>query len=260
MLKTFIKEESNIVRKRQALEEYLAAPNEENTQRVFNIYASLVKTTAVRLKVFLGDTASLDELTDNGISGLIEAIHKYERDQKLPFEAYAAARVKRAMILALGKKGPVQQKLTSTKKKIDGAREELRVSSGHYPDDIEVARKLGISLTALVEAEEAFKLSQAVSLDSFVEETMRQAKAPEAAKQSPFNQSELSGRLRTSMALLTKEEQKVVLMFYYEDLTQKEIAGVLGISEEEVATLHISAMSKMQVEMLEYMDIFINAV
>jgi DNA-directed RNA polymerase specialized sigma subunit len=49
-------------------------------------------------------------------------------------------------------------------------------------------------------------------------------------------------------------------MFYYEDLTQKEIAGVLGIDEEEVAALHVSAMSKMQAEMLEYMDIFINAV
>ncbi len=111
-----------------------------------------------------------------------------------------------------------------------------------------------------MEAEEAFRLSQAVSFDTYIEETMRQAKAPEGAKQNRFNQNELSGRLKSSMALLTKEEQKVVLMFYYEDLTQKEIAGVLGISEEEVAELHISAMSKMQVEMLEYMDIFINAV
>jgi DNA-directed RNA polymerase specialized sigma subunit len=49
-------------------------------------------------------------------------------------------------------------------------------------------------------------------------------------------------------------------MFYYEDLTQREIAGVLDISEDEVASIHVSAMSKMQAEMLEYMDIFINAV
>ena len=260
MLKTLIKEESNISRKKQALEEYLASPNEENTQRVFNTYAYLVKTTAVRLKVFLGETASIDELTDTGISGLIEAIHKFSSAQNLPFETYASAKIKRAMVLAIGKKGFVQEKLTSTKKKIDGVREELRISSGHYPDDIEVARKIGISLTALVEAEEAFRLSQAVSFDSYIEETMKQAKAPEIAKQSPFNQSELSGRLRSSLALLTKEEQKVVLMFYYEDLTQREIAGVLGIDEEEVAQLHVSAMSKMQAEMLEYMDIFINSV
>ncbi len=128
MLKTLIKEESNINRKKQALEDYFDSPTEENTQRVFNTYAYLVKTTAGRLKVFLGETASLDELTDTGITGLIEAIHKYDRGQKVSFEGYASARIKRAMLLAVGKKGSVQERLTSTKKKIDGAREELRIS------------------------------------------------------------------------------------------------------------------------------------
>ena len=164
------------------------------------------------------------------------------------------------MLLAVGKKGSVQEKLTSTKKKIDGAREELRISTGHYPDDIDVARNIGLSLTALVEAEEAFKLSQAVSFDSYVEENVRLAKAPESVRPQRFEKNELSIRLKSSMALLTKEEQKVILMFYYEDLTQREIARVLEIKEDEVALLHVSAMSKMQVEMLEYMDIFINAV
>jgi RNA polymerase sigma factor for flagellar operon FliA len=154
----------------------------------------------------------------------------------------------------------VQEKLTSTKKKIDGAREELRISTGHYPDDIDVARMIGLSLTALVEAEEAFKLSQAVSFDSYIEENIRLSKAPESVRPQRFEKNELSLRLKSSMALLTKEEQKVILMFYYEDLTQREIAGVLDISEDEVASIHVSAMSKMQAEMLEYMDIFINAV
>lgn len=260
MLKTLIKEESNINRKKQALEDYFDSPTEENTQRVFNTYAYLVKTTAGRLKVFLGETASLDELTDTGITGLIEAIHKYDRGQKVSFEGYASARIKRAMLLAVGKKGSVQERLTSTKKKIDGAREELRISTGHYPDDIDVARKIGLSLTALVEAEEAFKLSQAVSFDSYIEENIRLSKAPESVRPQRFEKNELSLRLKSSMALLTKEEQKVILMFYYEDLTQREIAGVLDITEDEVASIHVSAMSKMQAEMLEYMDIFINAV
>ena len=111
-----------------------------------------------------------------------------------------------------------------------------------------------------MEAEEAFKLSQAVSFDSYIEENIRLSKAPESVRPQRFEKNELSLRLKSSMALLTKEEQKVILMFYYEDLTQREIAGVLDISEDEVASIHVSAMSKMQAEMLEYMDIFINAV
>ena len=149
----------------------------------------------------------LDELTDIGITGLIEAIHKYDRGQKVSFEGYASARIKRAMLLAVGKKGSVQERLTSTKKKIDGAREELRISTGHYPDDIDVARKIGLSLTALVEAEEAFKLSQAVSFDSYIEENIRLSKAPESVRPQRFEKNELSLRLKSSMALLTKKEQ-----------------------------------------------------
>lgn len=134
------------------------------------------------------------------------------------------------------------------------------MQTGKTALDEEVAQELGVSNDELQEWQSQLKITNVVSLNEFIEQGTEPVM--DARNNSHFIQpeeqvqeTELKEKLQDAMQQLTEKEKKVILLYYYEDLTLKEISRVLEVSESRVSQLHTKALLKMQKTMGAYMNI-----
>lgn len=139
----------------------------------------------------------------------------------------------------------------------------METRTGKNASDEEVARELGIADEELSEWQSQLKVTNVVSLNEFVEQGGEPVM--DAQNNSHFVQpeeaiaeEELKKVLEATMSLLTEKEQKVILLYYYEELTLKEISNILEVSESRVSQLHTKALTKMRGKMGSYMGILID--
>ena len=135
--------------------------------------------------------------------------------------------------------------------------------TGKNATDEEIAKELGIAETELNEWQVQLNVTNVVSLNEFVEqggEPVMDAKNNShfVQPEDSIQEEELKKVLKESMELLTEKEQKVILLYYYEDLTLKEISNILEVSESRVSQLHTKALLKMRKKMGNYMGIFVD--
>lgn len=248
MYTTIISAEAAANRKAKLWEAYKSAPTAENRDALTKEYIYLVINIASRLSAYLGGAAAGHDLVEEGIPGLIDAIYKFDNSGR--FEDFAGARIRKSIIDAVMKTEDARKLIIDTKKQIDKTRKSL-TEAGQPSTDKDVAKALGMTLPQMVEAETAFTLSSMSSF-SYLEEG--------SSPSFPIDRKELAARLGASMRQLSNTEKKVVLMFYYENLSRKEICEILGLDDTEVLRMLSGAMEKMQAEMAEYMDIFVRSV
>lgn len=248
MYTTIISAEAAANRKAKLWEAYRSAPTAENRDALTKEYVYLSVNIASRLSAYLGAAAAGHDLVEEGLPGLIDAIYKYDGTGR--FEDFAGARIRKSIIDAVMKTEDARKLIIDTKKQIDRTRKSLE-ESGQPATDKDVANALEMTLPQLIEAETAFTLSSASSF-SYLEEG--------GSQPFPIDRKELAARLGASMQQLSQAEKKVVLMFYYENLSRKEICEILDLEDSEVLRILSGAMEKMQTEMAEYMDIFVKSV
>ncbi|MBR6486596.1 MAG: sigma-70 family RNA polymerase sigma factor, partial [Lachnospiraceae bacterium] len=140
----------------------------------------------------------------------------------------------------------------------------IEARTGRAATDEEIARELGITDSEYDDWQSQMKVTNIISLDEFTESgggdisessTVSRYELPEEA----IEKEELKLMLNEALTLLTDKERQVILMYYYEDLTLKEISNVLEVSESRVSQLHTKALGKMKVKMGKYMGILVNA-
>lgn len=248
MYTNIIRADAAANRKAKLWAAYREAQNEVNRDALTQEYVYLVVNVASRLSAYLGTAAGDCDLVDAGIPGLIDAIYKYDGTGR--FEDFAGARIRKTIVDEVTKRTDAKRLIIDTKKRIDAARKALEESGKPFKES-DVAKAVDMTVPALVEAETAFTLSSGFSF-SYLEEG--------GGSSLPIDRAELASRLKFSMEKLSNAEKKVVLMFYYEDLSRKEISEILGLDDTEVLRILSGAMEKMQEEMAEYMDIFVKAV
>ena len=141
----------------------------------------------------------------------------------------------------------------------------LSVEAEEHAEDTdeEIAEELGLAKEELTEWQSQLKITNVVSLNEFLEQG--QEPVMDARGNSHFSQpedvvakTELKKVLEDALDILTEKEKKVILLYYYEDLTLKEISKVLEVSESRVSQLHTKALLKMRGKMGKYMDILVN--
>ena len=148
-------------------------------------------------------------------------------------------------------------------KKIDEAIRQIETRTGKNASDEEIAKELGIADDELNEWQSQLKVTNVVSLNEFVEQGSEPVM--DATCNSHFVQpedsvaeEELKKVLMESLGGLTEKERKVILLYYYEDLTLKEISNILEVSESRVSQLHTKALQKMRKKMGNYMGILVD--
>ncbi len=223
-------------------------------------YAPLVKLVAGKLSLYLGSHVEYEELTSYGIFGLIDAIDKYDMTKEVKFETYASLRIRGSILDQIRKMDWIPRTIRQKQKKIDLVVQEIEVETGITPTKAEISEKLEISVDEYEVWESQIKLSNIISLDEFVEQGVevsvdRQVLKKFEEPEESIEKSELKKMIMQSLENLTDKEKTVILLYYYEELTLKEISYVLEVTESRISQLHTKALSKMKSKLGDYMGI-----
>ena len=241
-------------------EEYSKTKLPETREKLILEYAPLVKLVAGRLSMYLGYNVEYDDLVSYGVFGLIDAIDKFDSMKAVKFETYASLRIRGAILDQIRKMDWIPRTIRQKQKKIDAAMKEIELSKGRAATDEEIAESLGISNDDYLDWQSQMKITGVVSLNEFMESgsevpaeqrNQHRFEGPEEV----VEKAELKKMLEQALELLTEKEKKVILLYYYEELTLKEISNILEVSESRISQLHTRALQKMKSKMGSYMGI-----
>ncbi len=243
-------------------DDYARLKTQEIREKIILEYAPLVKVVSGRLSMYLGYNVEYEDLVSYGIFGLIDAIDKYDPKKEVKFETYASLRIRGAILDQIRKMDWIPRTIRQKQKKIEAVMKEIEAEKGHNASDEEIAAGLGISEEEYAEWQSQMKITNIVSLNEYMEQgseipndartTSKQFDTPEEV----LEQNELKEILGNALELLTEKEKKVILLYYYEELTLKEISNVLEVSESRISQLHTRALQKMKEKLGRYMGLF----
>src|SRR6476661_5898311 len=202
--------------------------------RLILTYAPLVKYVAGRLGSGLPAHVDEGDLVSYGLLGLIGAIERYEPDRDVKFETYAIARIKGAIIDELRALDWVPRSVRSRAREIERAIAELEAKLGTAPTDEQIAKKIGITVEELEDSLTDISRSSIAALDELW------------SVSGEGDQVSLLDTLADAIARLPEREKLVVTLYYYEELTLREIGEVLGVTESRVSQLHTKAILRLK--------------
>ncbi len=231
-------------------------------EKIIVEYAPLVKVVAGRLSMYLGYNVEYDDLVGYGVFGLIDAIDKFDPAKAVKFETYASLRIRGAILDQIRKMDWIPRTVRQKQRQIDDAIKKIEAEKGEAANDDEIANELGISGDEYADWQSQMAVTNVISLDEFNEnstddgvggrETIADA-AP--GPEEVIEEKELKKTLADALELLTEKERKVILLYYYEELTLKEISNILEVSESRVSQLHMKGLAKMKTKLGKYMGI-----
>lgn len=247
--------------KQKLWEEYSKKRTAALREQLILEYAGLVKIVAGKLSMYLGYNVEYDDLVGYGTFGLIDAIDKFDYDKGVKFETYASLRIRGAILDQVRKMDWLPRTVRQKQKRLDAAYQKIESEAGRMATDEEVAKELEITVDELENWQQQTQVSNLVSLDEYMEqgEPKIESNFSEDYVQPEriVEQNELKEILAKTLKELTDKEQKVIYLYYYEDLTLKEISAILEVSESRVSQLHTKALQKMRTKLGGNMDLFI---
>lgn len=242
-------------------EEYAKEHSPQIRDQIIIEYANLVKIVAGRLSMYLGYTVEYDDLVGYGTFGLIDAIDKFDLLKGVKFETYASLRIRGAILDQIRKMDWIPRTLRQKQKKIDQAYQKLELEHGRAGTDEEVAEEIGITADELANWQSQTKVTNLISLDEFLEQGAEVRVDTDASShfeqpERVMEREEMKEVLIQTLEKLTENEKKVITLYYYEDLTLKEISHILEVSESRVSQLHTKALQKMRQKLGSNMEMF----
>jgi len=220
--------------------------------RVVLEHLPLVKAIAVRVHENLPVHVDLDDLVHAGILGLFDAASKYNPDKKVVFSSYAKHRIKGAILDSLRQLDWASRDLRRRHKQVEAATRDLAAALQRNPTESEVAEKLGVEVERWRQMMLDLRSVGLVSASSRAndQDDLPAPDFPSKPETQPDRMcahQQLRSVLADAMKSLPERYQKVVLLYYTNELTMKEIGGLLGINESRVSQIHKSALEKMAV-------------
>jgi len=226
-------------------------------ERLILQYTPLVKFVAGRLSIHIGQHVDFDDMLSYGIFGLIDAIDKFDLQKGVKFETYASLRIRGSIIDSIRKMDWVPRTLRQKNKLLDQAFAELENELGREPTEPELARKLGISLYETQELIRKSSVASLISLNDYLDQNHEATFMSTSGTQidSPdvqYEKQEVKKMLVDAIDKLSEKEKKVITLYYFEDLTLKEISGVMGVSESRISQIHSKAVSRLRARLGKY--------
>ena len=220
--------------------------------RVVLEHLPLVKAIAVRVHENLPVHVDLDDLVHAGIIGLFDAATKFNPEKQVVFSSYAKHRIKGAILDSLRQLDWASRDMRRRHKQVEAATRDLSSTLQRAPTEAEVAAKLGMDVdrwrTMMLDLRNVGLVS--ASTRSNDSEDLPAPDFPSKVENQPDSicaREQLRGVLGDAMKTLPERYQKVVVLYYTNEMTMKEIGGVLGINESRVSQIHKSALEKMMV-------------
>jgi RNA polymerase sigma factor FliA len=220
--------------------------------RVVLEHLPLVKAIAVRVHENLPVHVDLDDLVHAGVLGLFDAATKYNPDKKVAFSSYAKHRIKGAILDSLRQLDWASRDLRRRHKQLEAATRELASELQRQPTEQEIADRLGVDVERwrqmMLDMRSVGLISASTRANDHDE--LPAPDFPSTPETQPDNmcaKEQLRSMLGQAMGTLPDRYKKVVVLYYTNEMTMKEIGGVLGINESRVSQIHKSALEKMAV-------------
>lgn len=210
----------------------------------------LVKAIAVRVHENLPVHVDLEDLVHAGVLGLFDAATKFNPEKQVAFSSYAKHRIKGAILDSLRQLDWASRDLRRRHKQVEAITRELAGALHRNPTDAEIAEKLGVELDRWRQMSLELRNVGLVSADSRTQD-FDDSPMPEFPSRPDLQPDTLCAReqmrsvLASAMKSLPERYQKVVVLYYTNEMTMKEIGGMLGINESRVSQIHKSALEKM---------------
>lgn len=243
-------------------QDYKIRGDENARDQLITKYVYLAKYAVDRMNIVPSGGVGYDDLISHAIIGLIDAIEKYEHDRGIKFESYALTRIKGATIDAIRTMDWMPRSVRRDEGILREAYAELENRFKRPATDGEVAEYLGISLEELDKKLSLVGQSALMSLDEMVEAMGESAASPLAnlaTDEDPalnVQANETRRLLAEAVGNLPEREKLVITLYYYEELTLKEIAKVLGVTESRVSQMHTRALLRLSGKLMVDRELF----
>lgn len=226
-------------------------------------YLYLVKYVAGKLAMSVPPSVEIDDLVSAGVVGLMDAIEKYDPGRDTKFETYAVARIRGAIVDDLRSLDWVPRSVRRKARMLEETYSYLENELGRAATDTEIANRLNISLSDLRTMVDEIVSAGLLSLDDFVgnqdgEKTSRiidlvcakDGMSPSAG----IEREQMRDIIAAAIMNIPDKERTVVALYYYEDMTLKEIGRTLGVSESRISQIHTKAMLRLRGRLRTYRD------
>lgn len=221
-------------------------------------YLPLVHKIAQRAATYLKPPLTYDDLVSAGTVGLVKAARDYDTSFNAEFQTYAYIRIKGAILDELRGWAFIPPNVNKQIRQALDLSVEITKQTGNPPTEDELAEKLGVTTEQVYETLENARAQQFLSIDRSSEDTPSLANIlSEADAKTPeeqFQQSELIERLSESIQQLNERQRQVIVLYYQQHLTMKQIAEVFQITEPRVSQLHATALFNLSSKLRQYDD------
>jgi RNA polymerase sigma factor FliA len=232
---------------------YKADPtNKEYRNLLVEQYLPLVKYNGERIWARLPDGVELDDLISAGVFGLMDAIDAFDMTRGVKFETYCVPRIRGAMLDELRTMDWVPRLVRSKASKLNEATKQLEAKMGRHPTEAELAQHMQLSVDDLEKMMVEASAVNLISLNKKWYETdsykdVREIDILEDKKgEDPTRRIQKNDLMRLVTKGLNRNERLIIILYYYEELTMKEIGATLDLSESRVSQMHSSIVARLQ--------------
>src|SRR4051812_2767171 len=242
---------------RQVWIDYKKSKDEALRNTLMENYLHLVRYNAERIHVKLPDEVELDDLMSAGIFGLMDAINAFDLDRGVKFETYCAPRIRGAILDELRSMDWVPRLVRSRAHKLDGASKQLEVELGRAPTNEEIAKRLKVPMP---EFEKMAKDASAVGLVSlsrkwFETDSNKDVREIDVLEDKrgadPVREIQRKDLKELMTRGLSRAERLIIILYYFEEMTMKEIGSTLDLSESRVSQMHSSILARLKAQMAD---------
>lgn len=234
---------------------YKAQPSEELRNVLIQNYLHIVRFNAERIHAKLPTEVELDDLVSAGMFGLIDAIEAFDLDRGVKFETYCSPRVRGAILDELRSMDWVPRLVRNRSQRIQQATKELQSELGRLPTEKEVADRIGVSPT---EFDRMNRDSNAVSMTSLSRKAFQGDSSRDVSEMdvlrddrslTPIQELQKSDLKNLIQQGLSPIERLILVLYYYEEMTMKEIGTTLDLSESRVSQMHSAIVDRLRFQL-----------
>ena len=240
----------------QIWQEHRTSATTESRNRLMEHYLPLVRYNAERIWARLPDGVDLDDLISAGVFGLMDAIDAFDVERGVKFETYCVPRIRGAMLDELRGMDWVPRLVRSRASKLETVRKQLEVALGRPPQPTELAERLGMPMEEFEKLAADANAVGLVSLNKKWYETdgykdVREIDVLEDKRgEDPTSRMQRRDLMRLVTKGLNRNERLIIILYYYEEMTMKEIGLTLDLSESRVSQMHSSIVARLKGHLL----------
>ena len=230
----------------------------ENTEQIVKEYSPMIKYVANRIALRLPPHIEVDDLISVGAIGLMDAIEKYDPSRGAKFKTYAEFRVRGSILDELRSLDWVPRSVRQKASNLDAGSSKLQSKLGRLPEDEEIAKEMGVTLEEFCKTLNETRNMPLLSLedlgiarDSGDKQSLLDTLEGrgDVDPQTQMRLTELKNLIAAAIDSLPEKERLMVSLYYYEELTMKEIGEVLGITESRISQIHSKAVYRLRTKL-----------